>query len=881
MKSIKSIRSIRSIAVCTVAVTVAGVGVPLASAHPNVDPAPAVAPDAARSTSGDYATDVFSDPWDFSNDEDVPPIALVGAENSYGITRNGNGTLTVASVNNSTIKLVRTWGVELPWGRDGLVAPVDAGRYTHLSFSMCLDAALHMAVHYWNAAGEQGLLPFYPGAGCQVYNLDLRNTSANPPGYQTPWAGSMTRVELLRGGTPTGLNPLVNITLDWVRLRRADAPVSPPTGVPIPKVISPNVEGGADYASSNGNPWDFEGPDDVALTGDMTNVAFGNGEMTGTTIRNDSFVELPLRSETNPDRYHRATVEMCLDGPMGFANAPGGGMNARFAWLPENYPTWSETQDIIVYPGCHRMTVELSTTPAAAVNDEGTMHKRGWRGQRFEQFRFDINEDPGARNFSLREIKLADDAAFSGTYDITYTDVAGVGSTADIWVTTNRGAFDGTRIAQNRPVTGGVNTFTWNGNSATGAPLPNGTYWVYVTMRNGSNVGTAYSTGPVRIEKPVPASPSYFVPVSPARLLDTRTGEGGNLAPLGQQVFTELDVTGVGGVPETGVTAVVMNVTVDRPTSSSFLTAWPSGEARPGVSNLNFVAGQTVPNLVTVKVGANGKVNIFNSSGWVDVLADVVGYYTTTPPSGGGRFTPLTPARVLDTRTGAGRDGVVGPVTGGQTIDLLVTGVGGVPTSGVTGVALNVTVDGPTGTGFVTTWPTGEPRPNASTHNFAPGLTAANLVLAKVGAGGRVSLFNSSGNTHLIADVIGYFSASGGAFVPVSPQRLVDSRDGTGGVAGQLGPESQVATPLANGAPVPGNASAVVVNVTSVNSSLPSFVTAYPTGASRPTASTMNPRPGVPVPNQAYLKLGSSGNLDVFNFSGTTDVIIDVFGYIV
>jgi 3'-phosphoadenosine 5'-phosphosulfate (PAPS) 3'-phosphatase len=106
----KSIKSITSIAVCTVAVTIVGVGVPVASAHPNVDPAPVVAPDAARSTSGDYATDVFSDPWDFSNDEDVPPIALVGAENSYGITRNGNGTLTVASVNNSTIKLVRTWG---------------------------------------------------------------------------------------------------------------------------------------------------------------------------------------------------------------------------------------------------------------------------------------------------------------------------------------------------------------------------------------------------------------------------------------------------------------------------------------------------------------------------------------------------------------------------------------------------------------------------------------------------------------------------------------------------------------------------------------------------------------------------------------------------
>ena len=872
-------RLLRSVLLCTLvssSILVSG-----ASAHPNVDPGPAISPDASRSTTGDYATDTFGDPWDFSNDDDVPPTLVVGSENSYGISRNGNGTLTVASVNNSTIKLVRTWGVELPWGRDGLVHPVDASRYTHLSFSMCVGANLNMAVHYWNAAGQEGLHPFYPDAGCRVYDIDLRDISGNPAGYQAPWSGAMTRVELLRGGVRPGGNPLVDITLDWVRLRRVDAPVSPPSGVPIPTVLTPNVEGGADYASSNGNPWDFNGPDDVATTGDITNIGFANGEMTGTTFRNDSFVELPLRSETNPDRFHRATVDMCLDGPMSFADAPGGGMNARFAWLPKDFDTWSETQDIIVYPGCHRMTVDLSTTPALAVNDENTVLKRGWRGQRFEHLRFDINEDPGARNFSLREIKLADDAAFSDFYDITFADNAGVGGTVDIWVTTNRGAYDGVQIAQSRPVTGGVNTFRWNGTSATGDPLPNGTYWVYMTMRNGSNVGTAYSTGPVRIEKPVPATPSYFVPVSPARLLDTRTGAGGNLAPLGPQVFTELDVTGVGGVPETGVTAVVMNVTVDGPTDSSFLTAWPSGEGRPGVSNLNYVPGQTVPNLVTVKVGANGRVSLFNSTGWVHVIADVVGYYSSTPPGSGGRFTSLTPTRLLDTRTGEGRGGTPGPLDGGQAIDLQVTGVGGVPASGVTGVALNVTVDQPTGSGFLTTWPAGEGRPNASTHNFVPGLTVANLVLAKVGAGGRVSLFNSSGTTHLVADVIGYFSASGGAFVPVSPQRLVDSRDGTGGVLGQLGAGTHVAPTLATGAPVPGNAGAVVVNVTSVNSSLQSYVTAYPTGVERPTASTMNPRPGVPVPNQAYLKLGGAGRLDVFNASGSTDVIIDVFGYIV
>ena len=121
--------------------------------------------------------------------------------------------------------------------------------------------------------------------------------------------------------------------------------------------------------------------------------------------------------------------------------------------------------------------------------------------------------------------------------------------------------------------------------------------------------------------------------------------------------MTELNVTGVGGVPPTGATAVVLNVTVDAPLTSGFITAWPSGEAQPTVSNLNYVAGQTVPNLVTVKVGANGKVNLYNSEGFTSLIADVVGYYTAASAGCPGRFTAVTPKRVLDTREGAGTTG--------------------------------------------------------------------------------------------------------------------------------------------------------------------------------------------------------------------------------
>ena len=113
--------------------------------------------------------------------------------------------------------------------------------------------------------------------------------------------------------------------------------------------------------------------------------------MAGRTTANDSFVELPLRTPLIPDRYHRFTADVCYDGGFSLADAPGGGMNARVAWFDEGGQTFSETQDIVIYPGCNRMTIDLATNPAAAVNDEGTVYKAGWRGLRISRLRFDLN----------------------------------------------------------------------------------------------------------------------------------------------------------------------------------------------------------------------------------------------------------------------------------------------------------------------------------------------------------------------------------------------------------------------------------------------------------------------------------------------------------
>jgi hypothetical protein len=97
---------------------------------------------------------------------------------------------------------------------------------------------------------------------------------------------------------------------------------------------------------------------------------------------------------------------------------------------------------------------------------------------------------------------------------------------------------------------------------------------------------------------------------------------------LAQGTTLTVQVAGAGGVPATGVTAAVLNVTVTNTAKASFLTVWPTGANRPTASDLNWVAGQTVPNLVVVKLGADGAVQVFNAAGSVDVVVDVSGWYS-------------------------------------------------------------------------------------------------------------------------------------------------------------------------------------------------------------------------------------------------------------
>jgi hypothetical protein len=120
---------------------------------------------------------------------------------------------------------------------------------------------------------------------------------------------------------------------------------------------------------------------------------------------------------------------------------------------------------------------------------------------------------------------------------------------------------------------------------------------------------------------------STYNPVAPTRVLDTRSGNGGSTDRLGSDAVLAVKIAGRGGVPASGVSAVVLTVTAVEANGTGFLTAWPTGLSRPLAANLNFSTGMTVPNVVVVPMGALGRISLSNHGGSTDVAADVVGWF--------------------------------------------------------------------------------------------------------------------------------------------------------------------------------------------------------------------------------------------------------------
>lgn len=413
-----------------------------------------------------------------------------------------------------------------------------------------------------------------------------------------------------------------------------------------------------------------------------------------------------------------------------------------------------------------------------------------------------------------------------------------------------------------------------------------GTYTVTVKLTDSTQTITKTAS--------VTTSGSTFVPVTPTRVLDTRHGTGAPEAKIGANGTIAVDVTqGVVTPVNMGtISAVVMNVTATDGTGSGVITAYPDGSALPSVSNLNFSANENVPNLVTVKVGADDKVDFHNgSSASTDLIADVAGYYVES--DNGDYYLPNTPDRVLDTRKGIG--GTTGAVAANGTISLsvpsCVSGSGSSETTATAeAVAINVTAVSPTANGVVTVYPDGAGLPTASNVNYRTNQNVPNMVVVAVGSDGKVDFHNnSSGTVQLVADLEGCYSTSlGAAFVPVTPYRALDTRKAIGQESSspiEVAPDSNAVWWSSDSAPAQsdtagGRPTAAVMNVTVTQPQANGVITAYPNDASRPTASNLNFVTGETVPNLVMVAVSSGFGVSLYNGSaGKTQLIADIFGY--
>lgn len=363
---------------------------------------------------------------------------------------------------------------------------------------------------------------------------------------------------------------------------------------------------------------------------------------------------------------------------------------------------------------------------------------------------------------------------------------------------------------------------------------------------------------------PVPAAAPDLVPLSPARVVDTRYGTGAPKRPVPAGSTTRIQLAGRGGVPASGVAAVVLNLTAVGASGDGFLTLWPSGGQRPTASNLNYRAGQTIANRVYLTVGSDGSADLYSQRP-VDVVIDVTAYLPT-----GSSYQPLAPQRVLDTR-GAQR-----PASGSVT-RVKVAGKAGVPASGAGAVALTVTAVNSASRGYATVFPTGAVRPTASTLNYPASATIAALTVSRLGPWGEVDIYVQS-SVDVVVDVAGWYPATA-SYTPMTPLRVADSRFGTGISFGTVEAGRSVDVPLTGVGGIPtAGLTAVEINITATQQKGAGFITAYPAGQARPTASTLNVTRGVDVANSATLRVGAGGAVTVYT-STDTQIIVDVVGY--
>jgi Repeat of unknown function (DUF5650) len=384
---------------------------------------------------------------------------------------------------------------------------------------------------------------------------------------------------------------------------------------------------------------------------------------------------------------------------------------------------------------------------------------------------------------------------------------------------------------------------------------------------------------------------SDLVSRNPARLLDTRSGDGistvdglalgwGRVDP---GTAIQIQIAGRGGVPSNARTAT-LNLASIAPTGVGYATLYPCTDEPPLVSALNYQAGSNVSNATLVTLSDAGTICLFSSAS-AHYAIDVVGY---TPD--GSRVGTLEPGRLLDTRSGpdiATVDGEslgAGRLLAGAFVEVEVAGRGSVPDD-ATSAILNLAAIAPSGRGFATLYPCTPERPVVSALNYEAGQNISNATVVKLSETGTVCLYTST-EAHYALDVSG-FVPPGSNFETLEPGRLLDTRfgddittvDGVGVGAGRVEAMGVIEVPVAGRGGVPTGAESALVNLATVAPGGKGYATLYPCTDSPPNASSLNYEASSNISNATLVRLSDQGNVCVFT-SAEAHLALDVLGFV-
>jgi SpoIID/LytB domain protein len=399
-----------------------------------------------------------------------------------------------------------------------------------------------------------------------------------------------------------------------------------------------------------------------------------------------------------------------------------------------------------------------------------------------------------------------------------------------------------------------VVTVSGSARSAVITGLTNDTTYVFsVVAHNSAGASPAATTPPT-----TPSARLLYHPVTHKVIYDT--GSTG----MGPSTTRAVQVTGVGGVPSSGVNAAVIDVVSSASTKAGSFTVWPHGGKRPPTPQLSWTAGQRLNTTVYVDVGANGAVDVGNAAGISRLIVVIEGYYT--PDSVAGDALTAVPAY----RLFGGRAGTT--IGADATATVKVVGRDGVP-SGASAAVLQLTVVNTPSSAYLRAWPSGSAK--SAYDLYGPGGSRTVTTIVPLDSTGSVNLSPHS-KIAVIADLLGWFTpvsaspASGATTLVNPPRRLTTTTVAAGATVTLAVPSS---------AGVPAAARAVLLQLTASGPAKGSVI-AWPAGTTRPGTANLFLHGATPVGSTVLVPLGSGAKVSVRNgATAALHLTVDVVGW--